>query len=865
MWRVGQRVIKATRSTSFTSPLHLSSSVSRRMYCTILGGGMSIDSPDDCSSSSTSEGPPSESVKPFYDSIIHADTDMTRDVIDRIVQPSVDKMKIDLMPFQREGVAWMVRRELSATGGVLADHLGMGKTVQLIGLCLANPLKMMTLDHRFAMQVIASAGSVTASRIERMVTVTRILQRTSGIGTCSRLSRPGMDLMEMRIKMSDIANVTKGLDVDAEAQCLAMLEPWLVFTKKLYPHYERKCRQYIVSASSVSKPSTIDTPELRTLIVAPAAILMQWRQELVNKVADSLGLRVIIFHGEKVRQLSPEEIESYDFVLTTYDTLASCVRLGGGSSKEGGRLAFGSDNVHGAGALDELPRGQCGAAFNVHWKRIILDEAHVIRHKNTGRWQAIRHLMGHKRWCVTATPLHNSLNDLQSLLNFIDAPELPISTSMDSSIFLTDVSLQRSVARSLQETFLRREPTQQNKAGETVTLVSLPAKHDEIVYCDLSPAEAEQYNAVVARCHNFLKRTTQGNNTLSVFTMLTRLRQLCCHSWLLDGVDLTQTEHICAACNLIADSAVTAGCGHIFCRSCLLDKFSSLHPRQQDPEAITMEEEILRIICPVEGCGHGIPKNVLTDSNLTMTSRERRSLFSQRTYESSSKVDTLMETLREIRDKHPGDKVVVFTHFVTFMDILELALTKEGIAPLRLDGSMSPESRAGTIRLFQEVDEHWVLLASKMATGVGLNLTMANHVVVLDPWWNPAIEEQAVHRCHRIGQNKEVFVKRFIVSDSVEEMCLDISTRKKELGELVLKSAMTGKVDTNGGKGSGKKTKRGPEARLQNYLRQNLTTITKTAPDDTEHHSEDGVESVAHFGKRRRDSRYKGAKPIIVA
>ena len=96
-----------------------------------------------------------------------------------------------------------------------------------------------------------------------------------------------------------------------------------------------------------------------------------------------------------------------------------------------------------------------------------------------------------------------------------------------------------------------------------------------------------------------------------------------------------------------------------------------------------------------------------------------------------------------------------------------------------------------------------VLLASKMASGVGLNLTAANHVVVADPWWNPAVEEQAVGRAHRIGQTKEVFVHRCVTKGSVEGLCVGIAARKRVVGEGVLRGAMGGGGGGEGGGGGG--------------------------------------------------------------
>ena len=99
----------------------------------------------------------------------------------------------------------------------------------------------------------------------------------------------------------------------------------------------------------------------------------------------------------------------------------------------------------------------------------------------------------------------------------------------------------------------------------------------------------------------------------------------------------------------------------------------------------------------------------------------------------------------------------------------------------RLDGSMSQKKRAETLQRFKKEEKLPVFLVSLKAGGVGLNLTMANHVFLIDPWWNPAVEDQAVERVHRIGQKKNVEIIRFICRHTVEERIIELHVHKKEL------------------------------------------------------------------------------------
>jgi len=122
---------------------------------------------------------------------------------------------------------------------------------------------------------------------------------------------------------------------------------------------------------------------------------------------------------------------------------------------------------------------------------------------------------------------------------------------------------------------------------------------------------------------------------------------------------------------------------------------------------------------------------------------------------------------------------VIFSQFTSYLDILAPALQGVNIACLRFDGSMSQKERAKVLAEFASCTKFTVLLLSLRAGGVGLNLTCANRVYMMDPWWSFAVEAQAIDRVYRMGQTQEVFVTRFIVEGSIEEKMLKVQDRKK--------------------------------------------------------------------------------------
>lgn len=152
--------------------------------------------------------------------------------------------------------------------------------------------------------------------------------------------------------------------------------------------------------------------------------------------------------------------------------------------------------------------------------------------------------------------------------------------------------------------------------------------------------------------------------------------------------------------------------------------------------------------------------------------------------DTSAKVSLLMERLEE--GIAEGHKALVFSQWTSFLDLVEPHLDRAGIARCRLDGST--RDRAGVVAQFQDPGGPPLMLISLKAGGVGLNLTAADHVYLLDPWWNPAVEEQAADRAHRIGQDRPVLVHRLVAADSVEERMLELQDRKRSLAEAAMGS-----------------------------------------------------------------------------
>jgi SNF2 family DNA or RNA helicase len=152
---------------------------------------------------------------------------------------------------------------------------------------------------------------------------------------------------------------------------------------------------------------------------------------------------------------------------------------------------------------------------------------------------------------------------------------------------------------------------------------------------------------------------------------------------------------------------------------------------------------------------------------------------------SSSKVEALLEALRTAAAD--GHKALVFSQWTSLLDLIEPELTSAGLSFVRLDGSTP--NRGEVTERFQAADGPPVMLISLKAGGTGLNLTAADHVFLVDPWWNPAVEAQAADRAHRIGQERPVMVYRLVAQGTVEEKILKLQEKKRALFEAALGEA----------------------------------------------------------------------------
>ncbi|KAH8144389.1 uncharacterized protein LAJ45_11635 [Morchella importuna] len=376
----------------------------------------------------------------------------------------------------------------------------------------------------------------------------------------------------------------------------------------------------------------------------------------------------------------------------------------------------------------------CGPLYTINWFRVILDEAHEIRTPSTIKCQAACAISADRRWCITGTPLQNDITDIATLFKFLRLG--PLNTKQDFDRYITaklkagDASGMKTLRGVLRQMCLRR-------AKDTIS-DRLPARNENIKYLKFNDRERILYDS-----HKQKLSTTANDACDSTFQVILRLRLICDH-----GKDLLpqgDLEIRCSTCHMqLRDWEMDAGrvsCVHsVICQRCI--------------NARAIPED-------VDTFGPGCPSTYRFNKNL-------------------HKWDMIK--------CEPVSKHVVFSSWTRMLDLVGFALASNNIMFCRLDGSMPRSKRNNTLSEFSTNPQVIVILVSLMAGGVGINLTCASRVHVLEPHWNPMIEQQAVERVHRLGQRRDVTITRYIMKDSFEIDMMRYQDRKILLARQSLDS-----------------------------------------------------------------------------
>lgn len=396
------------------------------------------------------------------------------------------------------------------------------------------------------------------------------------------------------------------------------------------------------------------------LVIAPTSVSFNWVEEL-NKFAPTLNVYDLRTDN---RAALIESAGQFDVIICSYGLLHH---------------------------NDEL-------LTEKQWETIVLDEAQAIKNPQTQRWKTVMRLKGKNRIALSGTPIENHLGELWSIFSFIN-PGLLGSIKSFQNKYSSPIETSQSPEKiqglkALVSPYILRRI-------KSEVLKELPPKTEQIIHIEPTAEEMAFYEALRRRAEERMNEFMEENNRIAVLAEITKLRQACCDSSLVDA-------------------------------------------------SLSIE---------------------------------------------NSKLNTFIETVRNIIDN--GHKALVFSQYVSFLQIVKKRIEKENISYQYLDGSTSPVQRKKSVELFQSGEGDLFLLSLK-AGGSGLNLTAADYVIHLDPWWNPAVEDQASDRAYRIGQERPVTIYRLIMQNTIEEKIIQLHQKKRNLAsELLSGQGVSGKLSND--------------------------------------------------------------------
>ncbi|KAK5080232.1 hypothetical protein LTR05_008745 [Lithohypha guttulata] len=549
-----------------------------------------------------------------------------------------------------------------------------------------------------------------------------------------------------------------------------------------------------------------------TLVITPVALLEQWKSEFQKFLRISHLPSLITLHGQDARR-PWSEVAEYDIVLTTYGTLASESRRWLTSLE---RLQF--DPEARQILKDEFPTLGEGSTFH----RIVLDEAHLIKNKNTKTAKAVCMLSAKYRWCLTGTPMQNRVEEIYSLIKFCrmrpydDAEQFgrDIVRPLRGRNHQSGTLAMEKFQALLRAILLRRTKT---STINGTPILQLPPKHeveDRVVF---DKDQLEFYQALEREAqiqfNRYITNGKVGRNYSKTLVLLLRLRQCCCSPQLITnlrdfvtckifrGIDMLANaqkmphavvqriqeddEIECPVCmDAVDNPTIFNPCGHTVCTDCFCqmadcievevgDRLTCPHCRGSvELKKITDLESLEQVWSSEQIQASSINQAHLHRGTRQNNATKERVLSRlEKIYQPCAKIDRLVQLLHEIRHRGEGEKTIVFSSFTSFLDLVECCMRQDTVLMnyARYDGSMSVQERSKAVARFMlDLDCQFMLISLK-AGNTGLNLSVANHVVILDPFWNPFLELQAMDRCHRIGQLREVTVHRMLIGGQDEE------------------------------------------------------------------------------------------------
>ncbi|KAF2103420.1 P-loop containing nucleoside triphosphate hydrolase protein [Rhizodiscina lignyota] len=568
-----------------------------------------------------------------------------------------------------------------------------------------------------------------------------------------------------------------------------------------------------------------------TLIVATPALINQWGEEIARH-CNMKGFEVIKYcAGHKINSTNITTIlETFDIVLTTYYEVM----------RSWPKVEYPA-HIMTAEAKAEYKREYImenkGPLHQIHFQRIVLDEAQAIKNRQSRTFLACKGLMAKHRWVISGTPLQNSVEEIYPYFKFLRVPHSG-SYRVFKQNFLgdDDPDKQARLQQFLSKVLLRRTHTDRLFGRP---LVKLPAASNKIHWIKFNDLERNVYEIVrrrmIQRINTYSKNDELEKKYHNVLVMLLRLRQLTGHIISIEEVlrDLLEFEdherlkelaeeyvnpntakdhreqiehlrHSCAICDQPPVTPWITSCFHIMCADCLEILQTSAAERDMSHARCPDCGDMFYMASPLTDWSFDLPDGEEEDGPKKKKKRGKKDDGGEKGVPSwlnmpnqyllpSSKTVAIKAQILNWLEEDPGTKVIVYSQFLSMIRILSRVCMQEKWGYQEYHGEMTITEREAAIKNFKEEDGTKVLIASLRAGGVGLNLTMASKVIVVDPWWNLAVEEQAFARVFRIGQKSETAMTRFVVENTVDEAMTNMQRRKKNDIDEVMEDGSGGR------------------------------------------------------------------------
>ncbi|XP_009795273.1 DNA repair protein RAD16 [Nicotiana sylvestris] len=717
-----------------------------------------------------------------------------------------------LLRYQKEWLAWALKQEEStARGGILADEMGMGKTVQAIALVLAKR----ELGQAISESSLLSSAPCTSQELPAVkgtLVICPVVAVIQWVSEIDRFTTKGSNKILVYHGANREKNIHKFAEYDFVITTYSTVEA--EYRKNVMPPKE-KCqwcgKSFYEQKLSVHQRYFCGPDAVRTA--------KQLKQERKKSKP-----------GGKTSKLKKESIKGKAKTDSDSEIETGSKRGRGKGVKR--KIKTDASSIDDAAGVDQDMITRKSILHSVKWNRIILDEAHYVKDRRCNTTRAIFALESSYKWALSGTPLQNRVGELYSLVRFLqmipysyyfckdcdcrvldysptDCPHCPHKSVRHfcwwNKYIASPIQSQgnRGTGRDamvlLKHKILKSILLRRTKKGRAADL-ALPPRIVTLRKDSLDVKEEDYYTSLYnesqAQFNTYIQAGTLMNNYAHIFDLLTRLRQAVDHPYLVvysstalarsgNTDDSGYVEQPCGLCHDPVEDPVVASCTHVFCKSCLIDFSATVGqvscPSCSKPLAVDFTAN-----------DKGDQKTKPTVKGFRSSSILNRIRLND--FQTSTKIDALREEIRFMVERDGSAKAIVFSQFTSFLDLIHYSLQKSGISCVQLVGSMSITARDSAITRFTEDPDCRIFLMSLKAGGVALNLTVASHVFLMDPWWNPAVEQQAQDRIHRIGQYKPIRIVRFVIENTIEERILKLQEKK----ELVFEGTVGGSSEALG-------------------------------------------------------------------